>query len=142
MTAILNRKDAKSAKVAKDSFKTLCDLCVLCAFAVQNHPLSPSKSGKPRPSDELPPAGMAGDAAMFEDNVAAGDRHAGPAGDAPAFEHVVVAGGVHLHGADGPRAVWVEDDDVGIGADRDRALAWSEAGEPCRPTGVPSDRSP
>src|SRR5690349_1667978 len=85
-------------------------------------------SSTPRFSfQELSRARLAGELAVVDDDFAAGEDGLGGARDFPAFVGVVV----HLHverlRGEGLLLLGIEDDEVGVRARRDRALAGEEA---------------
>src|SRR5258706_733880 len=87
---------------------TVADICLhRCAFAAL---------------EEFAVAGFAEVVVIFDDYFSAREDGLGLAFDFPAFEQAVVAVHVVGLGADRALSVGVEDDDVGVGADGDRAF--------------------
>src|SRR5204862_4396262 len=79
---------------------------------------------------ELAHAFLAEPLGAVDDQLAAQEDSLDPPRDRPALEHRVVDPTVTLRGSDGPGFVGIEQDDVRIRADGDRALPGKQAEEP------------
>jgi len=89
------------------------------------------KSGVRLAAEELAGAGAADEFADFDDGAAPGENGFGGAFDFDALEHGIVDAHVVSLRANDFFMVWIEDHQVGIGADGDGAFARIEAKEFC-----------
>src|ERR1044071_283254 len=87
---------------------------------------------------ELTVAERGREIAVLDDNLAAQDRRARPGGDLVALPGRVV-GLVQIRGADRAAGARVEQHDIGVGADRERALARVKSHDLCRVRGDKPD---
>ena len=88
-------------------------------------------SGVGLAAEELAGAGAAYEFASVDDGTAAGEDGFGGAFDLDALEHGIVHAHVVGFRADDFFVIGIEDDEVGVGADRDGAFARVEAEELC-----------
>ena len=73
---------------------------------------------------ELSVALFAGVFAVLDDDAAAGEDGLNLSLDLPAFVGRIIDVHVFILDSEGGLSIWIEDDDVRIGADGDRAFLW------------------
>ena len=98
--------------------------------SIEEHRLE-AEAGVGLAAEELAGAGAAGELIFVDDGAAAGENCSGGALDLDAFEHRVVDAHVMRFDADCFAMIRIEDHDVGVGADSDRAFAREEAEKFC-----------